>query len=72
MEVGKVRTVGRLEDISLKVHICDLLNLENLLFIDLLESVVAAMKVDQGNDPVRAASQVFDQFKVLHGQVLEF
>ena len=72
MEVGKVRTVGRLEDISLKVHICDLLNLENLLFIDLLESVVVAMKIDKGNDPVRAASQVFDQFKVLHGQVLEF
>jgi len=66
MEVGKVGVRSCLKHVSLEVNVCDLINLQYLLFVDLFERVNASMQVDKRDDPVAASAQIMDKFDVFH------
>lgn len=66
MEVGKVGVRSCLQHVSLEVNVCDLINLQYLLFVDLFERVNASMQVDKRDDPVAASAQIMDKFDVFH------
>ena len=53
------------------MHIVDFVDLKDFLFVDLFESVVIAVQIDELNDSVAAAAQIFDAPKVLHRQLGE-
>ena len=66
MKIWEVRVIGSLEHVSLEVHVGDLVNLENLLFIHLFQGKEPVMQIDEGHLSVRATAKIFYQLKVFH------
>ena len=71
MKIWEVRVIGSLEHVSLEVHVGDLVNLENLLFIHLFQGKEPVMQIDEGHLSVRATAKIFYQLKVFHWKILE-
>ena len=70
MEIGHVGRFSCLENISFEIDVCNLVNLEDLVFVDAFESEVGTLHVDERYDPVASTAEILDKLKVLHRQRL--
>ena len=66
VEVGKIGVLCRLKNVSFKMYVSDLVNLQHLLLVDLFEGEEISMQVHQRYYTVGAASEIFDKLKVFH------
>ena len=71
MKVGKVRTVGSLEDVSFEMYVCNFVYGKHFLLVDLFEGEEVFMEIDQRYLSVRATSKIFNELKVFHGKILK-